>query len=357
MHYMRQSYKKFRFCACVGHNCRFFCNFANYCVYMTTLKTINLTHAAELELLNERIRSVLQTDNSLMSNIVMSLLRTRGKQLRPLLLMMCAGLFGQIDDKVLAAAASVELLHNASLIHDDVVDNAMKRRSRPTVNAVWDNHIAVLAGDYFTSSAMQEAISTGDIRIVESLCNLGRRLSLGEIDQIYNAREHTLNVDGYFRIIDYKTASLFVSSAEMGCFAAGAPDEARRTLSEYALLFGRCFQIRDDVFDYYSAEQVGKPTGNDLREGKVTLPLLHALENESLPEHTHVRALLAKDSLSDWEIGFLQAFARDNGGIDYAFDVMHELREKAVAGLKTLPASPIRDELAELFDFIIERQF
>ena len=127
---------------------------------MTTLKTINRIHATELEQLNERIRRVLQTDNSLMSNIVLSLLRTRGKQLRPLLLMMCAGLFGKIDDKVLSAAASVELLHNASLIHDDVVDNSMTRRSQPTVNAVWDNHIAVLAGDYFTSSAMQEAISS-----------------------------------------------------------------------------------------------------------------------------------------------------------------------------------------------------
>lgn len=324
---------------------------------MTILETITLSHRADIDGLNERISGRLTNANPLMSRIVMSLLRTKGKQLRPLMLIMCAKIFGPVTGRVLSAAAAVELLHNASLIHDDVVDNSMTRRNRPTVNAVWDNHIAVLVGDFFTSVAMQEAISTGDIRIVESLCNLGRRLSLGEIDQIYNAREHTLNVDGYFRIIDYKTASLFVSSAEMGCFAAGAPDEARRTLSEYALLFGRCFQIRDDVFDYYSAEQVGKPTGNDLREGKVTLPLLHALENESLPEHTHVRALLAKDSLSDGEIGFLQAFARDNGGIDYAFDVMHELREKAVAGLKTLPASPIRDELAELFDFIIERQF
>lgn len=324
---------------------------------MTTLKTINRIHATELEQLNERIRRVLQTDNSLMSNIVLSLLRTRGKQLRPLLLMMCAGLFGKIDDKVLSAAASVELLHNASLIHDDVVDNSITRRSQPTVNAVWDNHIAVLAGDYFTSSAMQEAISTGDIRIVESLCKLGRQLSLGEIDQIYNAREHTLDINGYFRIIDYKTASLFVSSAEMGCFAAGAPDEARKILAQYALLFGRCFQIRDDVFDYYPAEQIGKPTGNDLREGKVTLPLLHALEDKSTPGHAHVCALLAKDSLSDEEISFIQAFARDNGGIDYAFEVMLELRENAVAGLATLPQSPIRDELAELFDFIIERQF
>lgn len=159
-----------------------------------------------------------------MSRIVMSLLRTKGKQIRPLMVMICAGMFYPVDDKVLAAAVAVELLHNASLIHDDVVDNSPTRRNMPTVNAVWDNHIAVLVGDFFTSSAMQEAISTADLRIVDVLCRLGRSLSLGEIDQIYNAREHSFNENNYYRIIDYKTASLFVASAEMGCLAAGVDD-------------------------------------------------------------------------------------------------------------------------------------
>lgn len=324
---------------------------------MTTLEQINITHQKELEALNERIHRELTTSNPLMDNIVISLLRTKGKQLRPLLVLMCASMFGPIDDKALAAASAVELLHNASLIHDDVVDNSMTRRGRPTVNAVWNNHIAVLVGDFFTSSAMQEAISTGDIRIVEALTKLGRSLSLGEIDQIYNAREHSLTKEGYYRIIDYKTASLFVASAEMGCYAAEAPREAREALSLYALLFGRCFQIRDDVFDYFPSELVGKPTGNDLREGKISLPLLHALDGPECPERNHIIELLAKDSLTDEEIAEIQDFARNNGGIEHAFAEMRRLRDEALSAIAGLGQSEILDELADLFDFIIERQF
>ena len=324
---------------------------------MSTLDTLTRAHGHDLEQLNKRISSQLESTNSLMSRIVLSLLRTKGKQLRPLLLIMCAKLFGPVDERVLAAAAAVELLHNASLIHDDVVDNAMTRRGRPTVNAVWDNHVAVLVGDYFTSSAMQEAISTGDIRIVDALCKLGRQLSLGEIDQIYNAREHSLCEENYYRIIDYKTASLFIASAEMGCYAAGAPDSSREALARYALLFGRCFQIRDDIFDYFPSEQVGKPTGNDLREGKVSLPLLHCLTLEGRPGLDRVRELLSHDSLTDDEIAFIQAFARDNGGIDYAFEAMHRLRDEAVRELDTIEPGDIRSQLTELFDFIIDRQF
>lgn len=324
---------------------------------MSTLDTLNLAHGHDLELLNKRISCQLESSNTLMSRIVLSLLRTKGKQLRPLLLIMCAKMFGPVDERVLASAAAVELIHNASLIHDDVVDNAMTRRNRPTVNAVWDNHIAVLVGDYFTSSAMQEAISTGDIRIVDALCKLGRQLSLGEIDQIYNAREHTLSEENYYRIIDYKTASLFIASAEMGCYATGAPDRAREILAHYALLFGRCFQIRDDIFDYFPSEQVGKPTGNDLREGKVSLPLLHCLTLEGRPGIEHIKELLSHDSLSDDEIATIQTFARDNGGIDYAFEAMHKLRDEAVKGLEELEACDIRSQLTELFDFIIDRQF
>lgn len=324
---------------------------------MTNLEVINHNHKSDLDRLNTRIREQLSSSNTMMSQIVLSLLRTKGKQIRPLMVMMCAGLFGEVTEKVLSAAVSVELLHNASLIHDDVVDNSMTRRNQPTVNAVWDNHIAVLVGDFFTSSAMQEAISTGDIRIVEVLCGLGRSLSLGEIDQIYNAREHMLSEDTYFRIIDYKTASLFIASAEMGCLAAGVDDERLKALSDYALYFGRCFQIRDDVFDYFPSELVGKPTGNDLREGKISLPLLYAIERKDLPETEEMRSLLMSDSLSDDEIARLLEFARNAGGIDYAFETMQQLRAKALARLEVLPESTGRKELAELFDFIIERKF
>lgn len=307
-------------------------------------------------MLNNRIAERLQSNNPLLSDIVMSLLRTKGKQIRPLLLMMCAKIFAPVNETVLAAAAAVELLHNASLIHDDVVDNSPTRRNRPTVNAVWDNHIAVLVGDYFTSSAMQEAISTGDIRIIDELCSLGRDLSLGEIDQINNARGHSLDRESYFRIIDYKTASLFVSSARMGCLAVDAPDDLTDALARFAQLFGRCFQLRDDVFDYFRSDLPGKPTGNDLREGKVTLPLLLAMENNPA-ESAPIAQLISRDGLTEADIDMIQEFARNNGGIECTYALMHELRDEAVSCLNRLPGCDITAELADLFDFVIERQY
>ncbi len=159
---------------------------------MTTLEAIQTTIAPELEMLNRRIIEQLSTSNVLMNSVVTSQLESKGKQIRPIIVMLCAKMFGAVNDKIISAAAAVELLHNASLIHDDVVDQAKTRRNRPTINSIWDNHIAVLVGDFYVSSAMQQAISTGDIRIIDSLCHLGKLLSLGEIDQIYNARYHTL---------------------------------------------------------------------------------------------------------------------------------------------------------------------
>lgn len=321
---------------------------------MTPLESIQHRHTGELDRLNALISARLVSTNPLMTEIVTAQLRTKGKQLRPLLVILSASLFGAVDDKVISAAAAVELLHNASLIHDDVVDNSAVRRGRPTVNAIWNNHIAVLVGDFFTSSAMQLAIETGEIDIVDALCALGRRLSLGEIEQIFRARNHNASVDAYYKIIDYKTASLFSCSVEMGCIAGNAPQEARRALADYASALGRCFQIRDDIFDYYSSDEVGKPTGNDLREGKVSLPLLLALEKNADPD---IMDLLKNDVPDDDAIARIQSFARDNGGIDAAYAAMGSLRDKGMKALQSLPASEVRDELAALLDFIIERNF
>lgn len=324
---------------------------------MTTLEKLTKIYSAELDGFNERILRRLDSPNELMSTIVKSQLQTRGKQLRPLLLIMCARMFGPADDKVLASAAAVELLHNASLIHDDVVDNSMTRRSRPTVNAVWNNHIAVLVGDFFTSSAMQEAIHTGDLRIIETLSTLGRMLSLGEIDQIFRAQQHYVDEESYYKVVDYKTASLFVASVRMGCYAAGITDERIDILTSYARLFGRCFQLRDDVFDYFDSERIGKPTGNDLREGKITLPIIKALQNVDADERQRIAALAAKNELSEAEIAQLQEFARSHGGIEATFKEMENLKAEACRDLSLLPSEEGRKQLEELFDFIIKRDF
>ncbi len=322
---------------------------------MSKYDEIRHTVAPELERLNERIRARLTSGNSLMDTIVAGQLRTRGKQIRPLIVVLCARMFGPVDDRVLAAGASVELLHNASLIHDDVVDESRLRRGTATLNAIWDNHIAVLVGDFYTSSSLREAVETGDMRIIRTISDLGRLLSLGELSQIDTARTHTLTEDAYFNNIDKKTASLFVACARMGCYAAGAPDEATEILAEYARLLGLCFQIRDDIFDYFPSDKVGKPTGNDLREGKVTLPLLHVLLDPAVAGNDAMLELLRDERIADPHIELLLAHARDNGGVDYAFDTMRRLRDRAAALLATLPPASGTSALLDIFDYIIAR--
>ena len=323
---------------------------------MTTLQSIHQSIAPELEKLNQVIRQQLSTSNPLMDKVVENYLKTKGKLIRPVIVMLTARMLGEINDRVLAAAASVELLHNASLIHDDIVDNSSTRRGEPTINAVWDNHIAVLVGDFFVSSSMQQAISTGDVRIIDALCHLGKLLSLGELDQIYSARYHTLTEEAYYQIINYKTASLFVACARMGCYALNVDDRRMEVLSRFAELLGMCFQIRDDIFDYFATnDQLGKPTGNDLREGKITLPLLHALLST---ENKEMMTLSHKENLTDSDIACLIDFTLDNGGIDYAYERMSAMRDEAVALLcDTFAPDDKRSMLIDLFDYVIARHY
>lgn len=325
---------------------------------MSTLESIQQTIGADLERLHALIRSQLMSDNQLTQSVIDNYLRVKGKLIRPIIVILCSRLFGPVSDRVISAAASVELLHNASLIHDDVVDQADTRRGRPTVNATWDNHIAVLVGDFFVSSAMQQAISTGDVRIIDALCHLGKLLSLGELEQIYNARYHNLSEEAYFKTINYKTASLFVTCARMGCYAQGVDDERTRVLCDFAETLGLCFQIRDDIFDYFDDADghVGKPTGNDLREGKITLPLLHVLLDTSAPGHEHMYSLAMSEQLDDSQIALLMAYARDNGGIDYAYDVMRSMRDRACRLLDIFGDKAEAASLRSLFDYIITRR-
>lgn len=320
------------------------------------LSTIQLSIADELKKLNELIAARLSTTNPLMDAVITNYLRTKGKQIRPIVVMLCARMYGEINDNVISAAAAVELLHNASLIHDDVVDNASTRRNSPTINSVWDNHIAVLLGDFFVSTSMQEAIATADVRIISALCDLGRRLSIGELDQIYNARFHKLTEEAYFRIISNKTASLFVACARMGCYAVGASTEETERMARFAELMGQAFQIRDDIFDYYDSNDVGKPTGNDLREGKITLPLLHVLLDKNLEHHDEMLELSRREQLTEPEIEILMAYARRHGGIEYAFRTMERLRREGAEILSECAPSSAAQSLMEIFDYIIERK-
>ncbi len=328
---------------------------------MTRFQNIQSTLAPDLRKLNELILSALSSPNELMNRVIATFLERKGKQIRPMLVLLAGKILGNVNERTMHGAAAVELLHNASLIHDDVVDDTVTRRGAATINGLWDNHLAVLVGDFFLSSALLQSVHTGNIRIVESISNLGRLLSIGELDEIYNARYADPSENSYFEIIYRKTASLFISCVEIGAIAAGieSDDPRYEALREYARLLGLCFQIRDDIFDYFPDAKIGKPTGNDLREGKITLPLLHALTLTGHPDHRQMAALARKELLEPAEIDLLINFAVENGGIEYARQTMQRMASEASATLcNAFPEpSPWRDAFIALITHVIDREY
>lgn len=323
---------------------------------MSSIKEIQQLITPELQALNRLIARTLDSPNELMNRIVDNYLRTKGKQIRPILVILSAKLLGEVNENVIRAAAAVELLHNASLIHDDVVDETKIRRNTPTINGIWDNHIAVLVGDFFVSSSLQLAMKTGDIRIIDAIAQLGRQLSIGELDQIYCARFHTLTEPAYMQTIERKTASLFMACVEMGGYAVGASDADIKAISEFARLLGLCFQIKDDIFDYFEDKNIGKPTGNDLREGKITLPLLHVLETDISSAQTEMLKLSQQEELSTEDINRLISYAKTNGGIDYAYSTMEKLKAQASPILDGFGNKDVTRHLADILDYTIHRE-
>lgn len=323
---------------------------------MTKLDLIRKSLEGDLNRLNEIIRQSLTSDSTLMNTVVTAHLATKGKQLRPLLTLLSGRLFGGINENVLYAGAAIELLHNASLIHDDIIDQAELRRGVATVSSVFDNHVAVLTGDFFITSALRCAVHTGDPRILDELAIMGGALSLGEVDQINNAQMRNITEETYMAIIQKKTAMLFESCVAVGGFACGVDAERIKPLRHFAKLLGLCFQIKDDTFDYYDDTQVGKPTGNDLREGKITLPLIYALTQTQHPQHDEMETLIRKTELTHQDIEALVAYAKECGGVDYSYQLMERLRDEAVAMLNAYGDNDTVQALKELFQYIIVRK-
>ncbi len=306
--------------------------------------------------MNDIIVTTLTSNSELTNSIVDSYLKSKGKLLRPIVTLLSAKFFGGINDKALQGAAALEMLHNASLIHDDVIDEATERRGLPTINNVWSNHVAVLVGDFFVTGALRCGVATGDGRILSALADMGRDLSLGEIDQVDIARNHNIDEATYMEIIRAKTASLFECCAAVGGYANDAPLTSIDELRRYTRLLGICFQIKDDTFDYYHDPIIGKPTGNDLREGKVTLPLIYALNRADMPEHDEMLALVNKEKLTGDDIDRLIDFAKRAGGIDYAYAKMESLRDEANDILTPYSPDDTVEQFREIFDYVIERR-
>ena len=323
---------------------------------MTNFDEIRDLISSDLERLQKIIKQSLSSNSPLLNKIVDKYLETKGKQIRPIIVVLSAKFFGaEVSDGVLCGAASVELLHNASLIHDDVIDETKQRRGHDTINNTWDNHIAVLVGDFFVSNALACAIRTNDFRVISTISDLGKELSTGEIDQIDVAKHHSIDEQSYFSIINKKTASLFQSCVKVGGYSVGASDTDIANLSKFVELLGLSFQIKDDIFDYFKDDAIGKPTGNDLREGKVTLPLIYALSRTESPRHGEMRRLADSDSLTTEQIETLKDFAKAEGGIEYAYATMERLRAEARCILEPYPDNEAKQAFMSLFDYIIKR--
>lgn len=292
--------------------------------------------------------------NPLLREIILHVNKQRGKQMRPMMVLLFGKMFGEVSDTTYSAALALELLHTASLVHDDVVDDSMQRRGQASVNAIYNNKLAVLVGDYLLSTALVFTGRCGDPRITNIVGALGQTLADGEIFQMFHSHEKLVSEEVYFEIIRKKTASLFSSCAEIGALSAGAqPNEADRArqIGEY---IGICFQIRDDIFDYYSND-VGKPTGNDMREGKLTLPIIYAVRTEGDDRIREMINRLKSGELSEAEIGDLIEFAKAKGGIEYAERTMQEYRQKAIDLLPAGIDEDIRSAIIAYMDAVINR--
>ena len=310
--------------------------------------------AAEFARFNEEFESSLRSETKRLQAAIEQILRSTGKHVRPLLVLLSAKTCGSVTDCTINSAVFLELLHTATLIHDDVVDETRERRGVPSLNAIFDNRVAVLTGDYILSTALIRSIQTGDLRIIGIISNLGRDLSEGEIKQMETADESILDESCYLQVIYKKTATLLSACTAIGAISAGADKQAIEAMKKFGENIAYAFQIRDDIFDYYKESNIGKPTGNDIREGKVTLPLLYALKQESVKAGTMLEIVLTKD-FTDEHIDQLILFAKEQGGIEYAKKRMTDFRNEAVRALDIFPDSPSRRALIDLADYIILR--
>ena len=232
----------------------------------------------------------MQADDRLQQTVLKYIAARSGKQLRPIIVMLCAQLCNPITDKTLRAAVALEMLHTASLVHDDVVDSSDTRRGQPAVHTQWSNKVAILTGDYMLAKVISLVAEVRNIRILEIVSNLGRNLSSGEMLQLHVGQSMWIDEERYLKVIDQKTAQLFQACAEAGAESAGCTPRQRNALRAYGRLLGLCFQIKDDIFDYSDLEELGKPTMSDLRDGKVTLPLIEALRRAPQDEAEDIKA-------------------------------------------------------------------
>ncbi|WP_300701143.1 polyprenyl synthetase family protein [Bacteroides sp.] len=309
----------------------------------------------ELEDFKKLFDSSLSSSNLLLNSVISHIRQKNGKMMRPILVLLAAKLYGEVCPATLHAAVSLELLHTASLVHDDVVDESTERRGQLSVNAIFNNKVAVLAGDFLLATSLVQVGLTRNHAIIDVVSRLGQDLADGELLQLSNVSNLQFSEDIYYDVIRKKTAVLFAACTKAGALSVGAGDEK----AEFARLFGEyiglCFQIKDDIFDYSESKEIGKPTGNDMHEGKLTLPVIHALNATKDKMAQSIAIKVKNGEASTDEIAYLIDFAKQHGGIEYAIERMYAYREKALSLLVSIPDSDVKTALTAYLNYVVER--
>ena len=297
-------------------------------------------------------------DDGMLGSALSHIRQRGGKRMRPILTLLMARNYGEISAVTQHSAVGLELLHTASLVHDDVVDESGERRGQASVNATFNNKVAVLVGDYILSTALLHVSYTGHQRIIEYLAELGRTLAAGEILQLSNIQNQAISEDVYYHVIKQKTAALFEACAAIGALSGGATEEEMLKAREFGQNLGIMFQIRDDIFDYFDSKEIGKPTGNDMTEGKLTLPVIYALNNTDF-ESMHTLAKKVKaGTINPDEIAVLVEFTKQQGGIDYAEQKMSDFSKLCLRYIdENVKKEAIRDSLTAYVDYVVQRNY
>ena len=323
---------------------------------MDYLSVIRKPIEKDLEDFKQVFEKVLTRDDGLLGQVLGHIRQRGGKRMRPVMTLLSALNCGEINESTLHSAVGLELLHTASLVHDDVVDESEQRRGQASVNALYNNKVAVLVGDYQLSSALLSVSYTNNQRIIQYLAQLGCTLSAGEILQLQNISNKEFSEEIYYQVINQKTASLFEACGAMGALSAGAADDQVERARQFGHNIGLIFQIRDDIFDYYDSKEIGKPTGNDMMEGKLTLPAIYALNENKDYEAMHALAQKVKaGTINRDEIAVLVEFTKQKGGIDYARQKMIEIGNEVQDFINQYVKDDLKDSFYAYLEYVIQR--
>jgi octaprenyl-diphosphate synthase len=322
---------------------------------MIGIEKIKQSIVAELEIFDRQFKQTLKSDVFLLNLITRYVLKTKGKQIRPILVMLSARLFGEIGPKTYTAASLVELLHTTSLVHDDVVDDANERRGAFSVYALWKSKTSVLFGDYLLARGLMLSVDNEAYDLLRIVSVAVKEMCEGELLQLQHARKQDITQEAYFRIIYKKTAALISACTEAGAQSGGATPEQLEQMRQFGNYLGLIFQIKDDLFDYQPYGITGKPAGNDIKEKKFTLPLIHALQQASHSEKKQILKLINSSAFDSEKLKTIAGFVEEKGGLEHCRTTMNELAQKATAIIDTFPPSDAATALKEAVDYTINR--